>query len=174
MADIRVERAQRASQNTWLWMAVALVLIAGLMAWLVVQTRQLPVAVVETETEEDVAAAAVPAVTLAEFMNPRELVGREVRVENVPVASRLSDQIFWTELPNGVPYLIRLTPAAQAEAGTVASQTVLEMVVGQVHTMSDSVLTAWVVEGALQDEGQRVEASFATTYLEATRGRRAR
>jgi hypothetical protein len=171
MADIRVQRGKHLGQNTWLWMAVALVLVAGLMAWLVVQTRQLPVAVVETESEEDIAAAAVPVVTLADFASPRELVGREVRVENVPVASRLSEQTFWTELPNGVPYLIRLTPAAQAEAGTIGGGQVVGMLVGQVHTMSDSVLTAWEQEGALRDEVQRVEASFATTFLEAARAR---
>ncbi|HKJ93384.1 MAG TPA: hypothetical protein VJ957_09450, partial [Longimicrobiales bacterium] len=39
---------------------------------------------------------------------------------------------------------------------------------GRVVTMSDSVLDAWQQSGAIQNEGERMQAEFATAFLEAS------
>jgi hypothetical protein len=40
-------------------------------------------------------------------------------------------------------------------------------VVGTMYAMNDSVLNAWEASGAIADEGQRMQAEFATSFLEA-------
>jgi hypothetical protein len=108
-------------------------------------------------------ANAVQAVDVAIFAaDPEAHDGHEIRLANVPVDSRMGTQGFWLKLPNQGLYLVRGTAD---NAGSVqAGQNVT--VAGTVRTMSDSVVTAWIDEGAITAD-QEMEARYATSYMDA-------
>ena len=108
-------------------------------------------------------ANAVAAVDLATFSaDPETHEGHEVRLANVPVDSRMGTQGFWLKLPNQGLYLVRGT--ADNTGSVQAGQTVT--VAGTVRAMSDSVVTAWIEEGAITAD-QEMEARYATSYMDA-------
>lgn len=170
MADNETQRRPQGRQYTWLWMILALVLTGALLVWLAVVSEPTEVAVVEEEEPE--AEAMVPAVPIDQFaVNPDQYAGQMVRLTDIEVASRMGTQAMWINLPNDMPYLIKLDTAALGQAGTIASGDFVT-VAGMVHPMTDSVLAAWQETGAIQNEGQLAEAQFATSFLEATGARR--
>ena len=147
-------------------MVVAFLAVIGFLYWLNISGRASTV-VVEEAPEE--AGPAARAVTLQEFAtNPASYEGQEIRLARIPVTSRLGEQAFWTTQPNETPYLIRIGPEMIAGGFGVLSGDVAEVVVGSVHTMSDSVLAAWEAEGVLVNDIQRIEAEFATSFFEAS------
>jgi len=151
-----------AGQFAWLWMIVSLISVGGFLAWLGVKSEASTVAVVEETEDEAGDASTAEVVTLEQLQAGSEpYVGRMIRVEHVSVASRLGERAFWTMLPNGTPYLVKLAAGAGVEQGEVVT------VVGRVAAMSDSVLAAWQQEGVLTDDGQRAEAEFATNFVDA-------
>jgi hypothetical protein len=170
MADLNVQR-RKSGQLTWLWMVLAVLLVAAFLVWLGVASEPTPeVAVVE----EEVTDASVTTLSLADFArSSRQYEGQVVRVLDVPVASRMGSQAFWTQFPNEVPFLVKLGQPLVDGGETVRSGETVH-VTGRVVTMSDSVLAAWQASGAIADEMQRAEAEFATAFLEATQVARAR
>jgi hypothetical protein len=92
--------------------------------------------------------------------------GQELRIERANVASTLGDQGFWLETPSGNPFLVSMGPEVQAAGVSVTSGSPVT-VIGTVHAMTDSVLTAWVEDGTIA-ENDRIVAEFATHFLEAT------
>jgi len=160
-------RQASAGRFTWLWMIVAILMVAGLMVWLAVATEQTAVAVAEDPAADGAVAGGVATITLDDLaQDASRFHGQEVRLEGVRVTSRMGTQAFWTELPSNVPYLIRLRPELLAGGFEIQSGDVLA-VTGTIHAMSDSVLAAWEQEGAIANEGQKAEAQFAVTFLEA-------
>jgi hypothetical protein len=148
-------------------MIVAVLMVAGLMVWLRVATEPTAVAVAEDPAGGDEAGGLV-SITLDDLaQDVSRFQGRQVRLADVRVASPMGAQSFWVELPNGSPYLIRVRPEVLAGGFTIQSGGVVT-VTGTIHAMSDSVLAAWQQEGAIADEGQKAEAQFAVTFLEAT------
>jgi hypothetical protein len=116
---------------------------------------------------------AMPASTSAKEIlaaNPDGRTGQRVRLEEAPVQARLGEHAFWMELPGGVPYLVRMTPEL-VERAMVVNQGDKVNITGQVHQMTDSVIADWEANGVLQTEGERMQAEFATTFLEASRVR---
>ena len=108
-------------------------------------------------------------------INAESFAGQEIRLREIPVSSRLGSQMFWTQLPGqqGMmqPYLLALDSALAADSVTVEpGETVT--VVGQVHPVTDSVLNGWVQTGVIE-EGQRLEAEFATSFMRVSGVRRA-
>src|SRR5690606_15724471 len=159
----RVARQGAGGRYTWLWMIVAVLMVAGFMGWLALTTEPTTVVVVEEDEDEGVAASTV---TLDELeTNAAGLQDREIRLVGVTVASRMGTHAFWIDVPGRNPYLVKLRPELVAGGLVVENQGVLD-VVGRVHMMSDSVLTAWEQEGAIVDPGQRAEAEFAPSFLE--------
>ena len=160
-------RQAGAGRFTWLWMIVAILMVAGLMVWLSVASKPTAVAVAEDPAAEGAVEGGVATITLDDLaQDASRFQGREVRLEGVRVASRMGSQSFWVELPNNMPYLIRLRPELIAGGFAIQSGDVLT-VTGTIHAMSDSVLAAWEQEGAIANEGQKAEAEFAVTFLEA-------
>ena len=108
-------------------------------------------------------ANAIAAVDLSVFSaDPEAHVGHEIRLANVPVDSRMGQQAFWLKLPNQGLYLVRGT--AQNNAGGQPGGNVT--VAGPVREMTDSVVTAWIAEGAITAD-QEMEARYATSYMDA-------
>lgn len=169
MDEQNVEHRKPAGQYTWLWMILALALVGGFLVWLGVESEPTQIQVVEEDAvEEDTTTAAD--VSLDAFAaNTDQYAGEDVRLTDIPVASLLGPRMFWTELPGEqagltVPYLIALDTAAVADSlGPETGENVT--VVGQVFEVTDSVLDGWVQSGVLQ-EAQRLEAEFASSYLQ--------
>lgn len=148
-------------------MIAAFLVIAAFLWWLsataVGTTGPVEVAEADTTDAEGSLATRVELVDLQ--TRPDSLLGQEIRVAGANVASRMGAQAFWIELPNQNPFLVRLAPALVRDSVQVQqNQTVT--VVGAMHAMSDSVLNAWVADTVIS-EGQRLEAEFATHFIEA-------
>lgn len=108
-------------------------------------------------------ADAIAAVDLATFSaDPEAHEGHEIRLADVPVDSRMGTEGFWLKLPNQGLYLVRGT--ADNAGAVQAGQRVT--VAGTVRAMSDSVVTAWIEEGAITAD-QEMEARYATSYMDA-------
>jgi hypothetical protein len=158
-----------AGQYTWVWMIVALVLIAAFVAWLAVASEPTGVAVREGPAEDTGGVTTVPGGELG--LQPGNYLGEPVRLEGLQVASRLGAQAFWVELPTQPqprPFLIKLDTALVRQGFAVQSGQRLN-VTGQVHAMTDSVIRAWQEIGAVRDDAESGEAQFATHFLEANR-----
>lgn len=173
MEDTNVQRESAAGRFTWLWMIAAVVLIGLFMVWLGATTEPSQVSVVEEEAEEDSSIVTVPVDTFATRSD--SYVGQEIRLRDLPVASLLGPRMFWTQLPGDqegitTPYLLALDSALVADSVAVQSGETVT-VVGQVHSVTDSVLTEWIETGTIT-EAQRIEAEFATSYFEVRRMRR--
>ena len=99
----------------------------------------------------------------------------DIRIPGLEVASRLGDLAFWVQVPTqapdgtmlNTPYLVKMDTIV---AGTIdvrlrAGDRVT--VEGIVHEMTDSVLADWTAAGAIH-EGNRIEAEFASSFLQAS------
>jgi hypothetical protein len=99
-------------------------------------------------------------------MDAAPFLGEEVRLVDMPVASRLGTQGFWIEMPNGNPFLVSMDSTLQA-SGLEVQQGDTTTVIGRVMAIGDSVLTAWTDAGTI-GEGDRLAAEFATHFLAAS------
>ena len=155
-------------------MIAAFIVIGGFLYWLFLQAeaeREL-----ELQEQARIAAEEAEREAMGNILDPEDLqmdaspfVGTVVSLEDVPVASALGTQGAWLEMPNQNPFLVSFSEGVKAEGVTVSSgQTIT--VTGTVQTMSDSVATAWVDAGSI-NEGDRLAAEFATHFLEASRVR---
>lgn len=162
MASFR-SREGAAQSATLPLMVISFVLIGGFMYWLSVTAEPTQVAIVE-EDDDAATGAAVPWSTFG--ADPESHEGQTVTVSGVPVSSRLGTQAFWAELPNETPYLVKFGSQLVADSVTVSAGDRGD-ITGTVHMMSDSVLDAWEAAGAFSDPVNRIEAEFATSFLEA-------
>jgi hypothetical protein len=169
MAKTAVARRDSRGQLTWVWMALAVVLIAGFMVWLGVSSEPSQLVAVR----EDGEAVATPTdqptpVEVDAFAdNPAAFRGRHVELADLSVAARLGDQAFWANLPGNVPFLVRLSPELVADGRRVSSGDRVT-IAGVVFERTDSVLVAWEQQGVIT-AGQRDQAEFAADFIEARR-----
>lgn len=149
-------------------MIVAFLVMAGFLWWLGA-TAEGTEGPVETASADTVATG--PTATQIELadlqMRPDSLLGQDIQVAGASVASRMGTQAFWIELPNRNPFLVHMAPSLVQDSVQVQQEETVTLV-GSVHAMSDSVLTAWLADSVIT-EGQRLEAEFATHFIEARR-----
>jgi hypothetical protein len=149
--------------------AVALVSVGLFLAWLATRSPQETVAVQEpgaagpAEPQETGAPATVIEPDVLAGAEARNYLGQAVELRSVPVTSPLGPQLFWIELPNGMPYLIRMAQGTQPPAGTSVR------IVGEVHEKDEAVLDEWEQQGVLQSADHRLQAEYGTTYIAARR-----
>jgi hypothetical protein len=165
---------KRRGGNNWIPAAVALVAVGLFLGWLATRTPDEAVVVAEpdADTADQVDAAAdasAVAVEPADLNQAGQYVGQVVEVQRVSVMSPLGPNLFWVELPGGSPYLVKLDSAQMARGTRVPAAGANVHVIGRVLTKSDSVLTDWMERGVLQSAGQRSQAEFGGTYIEARR-----
>ncbi|MGH7482305.1 MAG: hypothetical protein ACRELV_09130 [Longimicrobiales bacterium] len=160
------------SGTTVALIGVTIVAIIVLMWWLAATSEPSSVAIVEPDTagaaleEEGMPPATV--VDATQFAADYDsYAGQRIRLESLEVVGRVGDQLLWLQLPSAVPYLVRLDTIAADQAADLQTGDRLTAV-GTVRMRSDSVLSAWVEQGVIT-EGQAAEASFATSYLHASR-----
>lgn len=170
MANTTAGRRGSGSQLTVVWMAIAIVLVVGLLFWLAANSEPSQVAAVREDTDAVPTMEDSPAtVSVDEFSaNPTAFRGRNVQLENVTVAAPIGTHAFWIDLPGGQPFLVRMAPSVVAEGRAVQAGDRLS-ISGPVFERTDSLISAWQQEGVISTEGQRLEVEFATNYIEARR-----
>ena len=156
------------SGATWIWAAIAVVIVGVFLGWLALTSEPSVIATVQEDTTANTTAAAMPAgqvVAAADFeRGVQEYVGQDIRLENVTVTSKMGPEVLWIELPSGAPYLVKTDPATSSEVPAQAVVTI----VGRVLPKTDSVLNAWEQSGAIQNEGHRAQAEYGTSFIQAS------
>jgi len=148
---------------------VAIVGTAALLFWLSGASQPSTVAEVQEAGGAGEAAGApaerVPAGAFEAAIS--SYVGRDIELAGVRLEQIMSPEIIWISTPNGQPFLIKLS--AQAAAGPLPAAQSMVDITGRVLVKTDSTLNAWQQAGAIQDAGQRAQAEFGTTFIEARR-----
>lgn len=164
---------------TWLWMLLAVVVVAGFLTWLGMASEPSAVAIVEEEDTTEVDAEDGTFTEVARdslAANKGRYEGQVIRVPDLQATGGLGPQVFWGELgtpERQVPILVRLDSALAADSMQVESGN-RYAVTGLVQSMTDSVAAAWLESGVLPDEGAEMQATFADYFIEASRIRPAR
>lgn len=147
-------------------MVLSFLVLAGFLYWLSITAQPTEVAIAEESTEER-GSEVGSILSQADFLaNPEGQVDAVVEVTGARVASRLGPQAFWIG-PDDRPYLVKMSPELVESNPQVLIESVVN-IIGSVHMMSDSVLTDWDALGVFTNEGDRIVAEFATSFLEAT------
>ena len=108
-------------------------------------------------------ANAVAEVDLGTFTaDPEAHLGHEIRLTNAYVDSRMGQRAFWVKLSNQGLYLVR----GSADNSAVGQPGRPVTVVGPVREMTDSVVQAWIADGAITAD-QEMEARYAESYMDA-------
>ena len=145
-------------------MLLSFALMGGLLYWLAITAEPTEIVIVEEEPEEiftgtvlDAAVLETPAITGYE--------GLEVRVADVTYAQAVGPAQFFVNLPQGSPFLIRMSD--QMIADSVAQPSGVVTITGMLYPMTDSVKTAWNEDGTVTAAEQPL-VDFAAHYIEAT------
>lgn len=145
-------------------MVLSFIILGGFLYWLNITAEPTEVVIVEESSDEGSGASAILAVD--DFLaNPEGQLDAVVEVTGARVASRLGQQAFWIG-PDDRPYLVKMGPSV-VEGGTQVLVESLVNIIGTVYMMSDSVLSSWDSLGVFSNEGDRIVAEFATSFLEA-------
>lgn len=159
--------SSRGEASTIVWALAAVVVVVGFVAWLSMTAEPS----VSPLTMEDDTTAAGPAaaspVTAGDFEpNVDTYRGRTIELQDVPVVQHMGQSIVWVELPSGSPFLVKVSDAVAAN-GLPAAQSRVH-VVGIVREKSPALLQQWQDSGILESAGQRTQAEFGSSYIEAT------
>jgi len=125
---------------------VALVAIGVFLFWLYRESGQ-----IESTTTD--AAIDQPALTAGDILaNPAAAVGRRASLDSVPVATGLGQGAFALSLSESMSYPVLMSSDAiqrlRATGVSVFGGDVV-FVQGQVYTLNDSIASAWIQEGAV-------------------------
>jgi hypothetical protein len=146
-------------------MVLAFVVGGGFLYWLSITAVGTEIAIEEAVEARASGASAILA--LEDFLaNPEGQIDAIVEVTEARIASRLGTQAFWIG-PDDAPYLVKMGPDLVAGDVEILVESVVTLV-GTVYMMSDSILAAWDEIGVFANEGDRIVAEFATSFLEAT------
>lgn len=178
MANDQAPRAGTRSGSSVMLMALAVLLIAGLFGWLLMQRDDRgATTVAEADTlavEEEASGPPAEVVTDTAFeQNMRQYRGRDVQLSAVTFSAGLSPQTFWVELPSGQPFLVKLDSTMVARNVAPPSGGRLR-ITGTVREKDAALVSQWLQQGVLTSDDQRLQAEFGSTYLEARQVRPAR
>lgn len=106
-------------------------------------------------------------VALMDFgANPAAFIGRRVVLHGVTLVSSLGKEAYWLDMAGNVPFLVKASPKLAASGGFSMKLGLRYDIEGRIVAMTDSVLSAWEKSGAIQDEGERMQAEFAASFME--------
>lgn len=157
----------RGEAGTIVWAVAAVVVVALFVAWLsrTAEPSVTPLLVSGDTTEAPGGGGTV--VTAADFEpNVDSYRGQAIELQDVPVVQHMGSSIVWIELPSGSPFLVKVSDEVAAN-GLPSPQSRIN-VVGTVREKTDAVLQQWQDAGVLQGTGQRTQAEFGSSYIEAT------
>ena len=159
-------RRGAAGSRTLPLMILSFLVAGGFFTWLYFQAAPVEVQVVEGPVDDEQVARII---TIEDFAaNPMAYEGLVIQVRGLGVRSRpgaAGSEVFFVGLPPATEYLVRMLPEVAAD-GVVVEARATVAVTGTVYTMSDSVADSWVASGGIA-EGDRIQAIFATSFLEA-------
>jgi hypothetical protein len=89
---------------------------------------------------------------------------QRVQIDGVSVAAVTAPSLFWFNLPDGSPYLVRMEVELM-EAGVTIEQGDVVNLTGRVREMNEQVLNQWMGIGVLPDEGARGMAGTVDSYF---------
>lgn len=89
---------------------------------------------------------------------------QRVQIDGVSVAAVTAPSLFWFNLPDGSPFLVRIELELMTAGVTVEQGDVVNLT-GHVREMSEQVLDQWMGAGVLPDDGARGMASTAEQYF---------
>lgn len=152
-------------------MIISFLAMAGLLVWLGKNAEGTqPVAMEEDESMDSVEAGAM-LVTAAQLQaSAANYVGMAIRLEDVPVASRVGVGVFLIELGTpsaSSPFLVVLDSALVA-AGREAPRSGTVTVSGTVRERTDSAVDHWIETG-LVPESERIIVEFSSHWIDASR-----
>ena len=146
-------------------MVLAFVVGGGFLYWLSITAEGTEVAIEEAVEATSSGASAI--LDVEDFLaNPEGQIDAIVEVTGARIASRLGTQAFWIG-PDDAPYLVKMGPDLVAGGVEIVVESTVT-ILGSVFMMSDSVLTSWDETGVFANQGDRIVAEFATSFLEAT------
>ena len=163
-------RRGAADSVTLILMVVSFLAMVGLMYWLSQNAEPTQVEIIDDEPE-----SRTPVVSASEFgIDPMAHTVSDIRIPNLEVASRLGDMAFWVQIPVEAPdgsilnqpYLVKMDSTVSATVEVRLRPGDRVTLEGVVFEMTDSILSDWEAAGAI-NQGNRIEAEFATDFLEA-------
>jgi hypothetical protein len=165
-----------AGGSSWISVTVAVISFALFFGWIATREPPESVAVVEpgdTTVVDDADAGAPATVVTAAELNQtataRGLIGQNIEMESARVIDHLGPQMFWIEMPDGSPYLVKMDDAL-VSSGRPLPPTANEFrIVGRVLEKTPALLDGWLESGALETADQRSMAEFGSTFIEARR-----
>lgn len=107
------------------------------------------------------------ALGLASFQGQVENLAMDeqrIQLDNLVVTSVTSPSLFWFNLPDGSPFLVRLELEIM-ESGVSIGQGDVMTLTGRVQEVTDQLLNQWMSVGVLPDEGARGMAATAGHYI---------
>lgn len=167
--------AGRRSGGGWIPVAVAVVSVGLFFGWMATREPPESVAVAEPgDTVSDTMPADAPATPtepeeLTQSASERALIGQNIELVSVPVSDVLGSQLFWIQLPNNAPYLVKMDSAMVAGGRALPDPGSNVRVVGRVVEKTPAVLDSWEAAGALETADQRMLAEFGSTFIDARR-----
>ena len=148
-------------------MVLAFLFVGGFLYWLSVTAEPTEVVIVEEEVDESSGASAI--LDVIEFIDGAgQFAGQVVEVNGAQIVNRLGEQAFWIGTADR-PFLVKMSPALLETGPSILVEQVVT-VVGEVHILTDSVLTAWDSLGTFPTETDRFLAEFSldSPFLEAS------
>lgn len=158
----------RGEAGTIVWAVAAVVVVAVFVAWLSM-TAEPSVTPLQTadDTTDTTPGGAGAVVTATDFEpNANNFLGQVIELRDVAVVQHMGASIVWIELPSGSPYLVKVSDEVAAN-GLPTPQSRVN-VIGTVREKTDAILQQWQDTGVLQSAGQRTQAEFGSSYIEAT------
>ena len=148
-------------------MIVAFVAIGGFLYWLNGQAAaEKALEMVEDTTTEAASTSDATVVAPTDIqLDATPFEGQTITLEALEIQGMLGTQGFWLGMPNGNPFLVSMSEDVMAE-GLQLAQGGGATVTGTIYAIGDSVLNAWTEAGTIGD-GERLQAEFATHYMEA-------
>jgi len=147
-------------------MLLAFLFVGGFLYWLSITAVPTEVVIVEEETVRDSGASAI--LDVVDFLaDPGQYDGQVVEVNRAQIVNRLGEQAFWMGTADA-PFLVKMSPALLETGPSILVEQVVT-VVGEIHILTDSVLTAWDALGTFPTETDRFLAEFSlgSPFLEA-------
>lgn len=146
-------------------MIVTFVLIGGFMYWLSITAEPTEIAIVEEEPVEVYTGTLLDPGALELDQGGYE--GQDVRLVDVMFSTAVGTQAFFISLPQGSPFLVRMSDELVAAGEVVPTSQGMMTVTGTMLALNDSIKADWFADGTVSDNDQ-VLVDFATHFIEAS------
>jgi hypothetical protein len=153
--------------SSWISVAVAVVAVGVFLGWLATRQPEEAVAVAEPEgpvdtLPDEAGPATVISADALSGAGAQQHLNENIEISSVEVMSPLGTRLFWIEA-GGAPYLVYIEAGEAPPAGRRVRVT------GTVREKTDALLDEWEQAGVLRSEGDRLQAEYGTTYIQARR-----